>query len=174
MTFEDYIAACRRVHERGEAFSQDNRLYWTIEGGFYVATSNPWVDGFGDDLRVNFFEQMAALPEEVTRDVSAWLGLDPAAAADVNYSVENRTIQYRSKLLQRVALAANKEGALGGRRRLKEPLRRIYYRLNRKPEAETMSEDTRAELQALFAPGNAALAERLRALGYDRLPDWLA
>jgi Sulfotransferase domain len=173
MTFEAYVAACRQVRERHEAFSRENRLYWTIEGGFYVDYLDPWVDGFGDDLRVVFFEQMAALPEEVTRDLSTWLELDPDAAAGVNYSVENRTIQYRSRLLQRVALAANKEGALGGRRRLKEPLRRVYYRLNRKPEAEAMSEDTRAELRALFAPGNAALAARLRGLGYHQLPDWL-
>jgi len=173
MTFEDYVAACRRVHDRAEPFSQDNRLYWAIEGGFYLNYLDPWVDGFGGDLRVGFFEQMAALPEQVTRDMSLWLGLDPAEAAGVNYSVENRTIQYRSKVLQRVALAANKEGALGGRRRLKEPLRRVYYRLNRKPEAETMSQDTRAELHALFAPGNAALATRLRKLGYHELPDWL-
>jgi Sulfotransferase domain len=174
MTFDDYVAKCRQVHDQAEPFSQENRLYWTIEGGCYVNYLDPWVDGFGDDLRVVFFEQMATLPEEVTRDVSTWLGLDPAAAARVNYTVENRTIRYRSKLLQRVALAANKEGALGGRRRLKEPLRRLYYRLNRKAEAEEMSHATRAELQGVFAPANEALAARLRGLGYEELPDWLA
>ena len=174
MAFEDYVARCREVHDRAEPFSQENRLYWTIEGGCYVRYLDPWVDGFGEDLRVVFFEQMAALPEEVTRDVAAWLGLDPSAAADVNYTVENRTIEYRSKLLQRVALAANKEGALGGRRRLKEPLRRLYYRLNRRPEAERMSPATRAELQSCSLPPTHALAVRLRELGYDELPDWLA
>ena len=139
MTFEGYVSACRKVREGREPFSQENRLYWTIQGGFYVEYLEPWVEGFGDDLRVVFFEEMAADPHGVTRDIATWLGLDPAAADGVTYSVENRTIQFRSKLLQRAALAANKEGRLGNRRRLKEPLRKLYYRVNRRPEAERMS-----------------------------------
>jgi hypothetical protein len=174
MTFESYVAACRNVRDRREPFSQENRLYWTIQGGFYVEYLDPWVEGFGDDLRVVCFEPMAADPPRVTGDVAAWLGLDPAGAGDVTYSVENRTIQFRSRFLQQAALAANTEGRLGNRRRLKEPLRRLYYRVNRKPEAERMAPDTRRELEALFAPGNAALAERMRALGYTDLPGWLA
>jgi hypothetical protein len=174
MSFEGYVAACRKVREGREPFSQDNRLYWTIQGGFYGEYLDPWVEGFGEDFRLVFFERMAADPERVTGDVAGWLGLDPTAAANVTYSIENRTIAFRSKLLQRAALAANKEGRLGNRRRLKEPLRQLYYRVNRKPEAERMAPDTRRGLELLFMPGNAALADRLRALGYTDLPGWLA
>jgi hypothetical protein len=173
MTFEGYVAECRRVREGREPFSAANRLYWTIQGGFYGEYLAPWVDGFGDDLRVVFFEQLAASPEQVTRDTCGWLGLDEAATADITYSVENRTIQYRSKLMQKAALAANKEGRLGNHRRLKEPLRKLYYALNRKPEQERMSPAIRRELEELFGPGNAQLAAQLRRLGYEDLPAWL-
>lgn len=174
MTFEGYVEACLGVRERREPFSRDNRLYWTIQGGFYAEYLDPWTEGFGDDLRVVFFEDLAASPERATLDTYSWLGLDAPAAGAVSYSVENRTIQYRSKLLQRVALAMNREGRLGDKRRLKEPLRKLYYALNRRPEAERMAADSRRQLNELFTPGNASLAERLRRLGYERLPAWLA
>jgi hypothetical protein len=174
MTFEAYVAECRKVREGREPFSAANRLYWTIQGGFYAEYMEPWVAGFGGDFRVVFFEDLAASPEHATRDTCAWLGLDEAAATGITYSVENRTIQYRSKLMQKAALAANKEGRLGGHRRLKEPLRKLYYALNRKPEKERMSAATRRELEDLFAPGNAELAAQLRRLGYENLPAWLA
>jgi hypothetical protein len=174
MTFEGYVAACRRVRDAREPFTQQNRLYWTIQGGFYGEYLAPWVDGFGDDFRVVFFEDMASAPERTTRETCEWLGLDDEAAAQITYEVQNRTIQYRSKVIQRLALAANKEGRLGSHRRLKEPLRKIYYAINRKPESDRMPPATAAELHDLFAPGNADLAARLRGLGYEHLPAWLA
>ena len=174
MTFEGYVAECRKVRDAREPFSEANRLYWTIQGGFYGEFLEPWVQGFGKDLRIVFFEDLAASPQEVTRRTCAWLGLDGSAADGITYSVENRTIQYRSKLMQKAALAANKEGRLGGHRRLKEPLRKLYYAMNRKPERDGMSPAMRRELEDLFAPGNAALAGQLRRLGYHDLPAWLA
>ena len=68
MTFEGYVEACREVRERREPFSQENRLYWTIQGGFYGEYLDPWTEAFGDDLRVVFFEDLAASPERVTLD----------------------------------------------------------------------------------------------------------
>ena len=174
MTFEGYVAECRKVRDGREPFSATNRLYWTIQGGFYGEYLDPWTEAFGQDFRILFFEQLAASPQDITRGACAWLGLDEAAAADITYEVQNRTIQYRSKLMQKAALAANKEGRLGGHRRLKEPLRKLYYTLNRKPEQEGMAPATRRELEELFAPGNVALARQLHGLGYHDLPAWLA
>ncbi len=174
MDFEGYVDACTHVRDRREPFTQQNRLYRTIQGGFYVEYLEPWVEAFNDDLRVVFFEQMATSPQVVTRETCAWLELDLTAVDTISYSVENRTIRYRSKLLQKAALAANKEGRLGHKRRLKEPLRKLYYAVNRRPEQQPMAPQTRRSLTELFAPGNAALAARLRDLGYAELPTWLA
>lgn len=174
MTFEGYVEACREVRDRREAFSQDNRLYWTIQGGFYDEYLEPWLEAFGDDFRVAFFERMASEPAAVVGELFGWLDIERDVAASITYSVENRTVPVRSAALQRLALAMNSEAVLGRRRRLKEPLRKVYYALNRRSEPEHMEPQTRRALEELFEPGNAALARRLRTLGYTELPGWLS
>jgi hypothetical protein len=174
MTFEAYVDACRAVRARHEPFSDENRLYWTIQGGFYVEYLDPWVETFDERFRLVFFEDMTADAPATVRGLSSWLDIDPAAASSIVYSVENKTVPVRSASLQRLALALNREGLLGGHRRLKGPLRRAYYALNRRSEAEHMSPELRRDLETLFAPGNEALARRLRGLGYDQLPRWLS
>jgi hypothetical protein len=174
MTFEAYVEACRAVRDRREPFSQSNRLYWTIQGGFYDEYLDPWLDVFGDDFRVAFSERMSSEPAALVGELFGWLGIDPGAANSIAYTVENRTVPVRSAALQRIALALNSEGVLGRRRRLKEPLRKVYYAVNRRPEPARMLPQTRRALEELFAPGNAALARRLRGLGYTELPGWLS
>lgn len=173
MTFERYIEACRQVRERREPLTQENRLYWTIQGGAYAEYLGEWVEAFGLDLRVIFFEHLVAVPERAVRDLCRWLGIDEDAASAITYSVENRTVGYRSRALQKAALFLNREGLLGSRRRLKEPLRRFYYTLNRSHEEERMSAQSREELDGLFGPSNARLTEQLQRLGYRDLPEWL-
>ncbi len=173
MTFEGYVDACRAVRERREAPSSENLRYWTIQGGFYDEYLDPWLDAFADRFRVVFFERMTADPAATVRELSGWLDIDPAAADSITYSVENKTVPVRSAALQRLALALNSERVLGSRRKLKDPLRKMYYALNRRPEPEHMAPETRFALQELFAPGNAALARRLQAMGYADLPGWL-
>ena len=174
MTFEGYVEACRAVRDRREPYTAQNRLYWTIQGGFYDEYLDPWLEEFGDRFRVVFFERMAADPAATVRGLSEWLGIDADASASISYSVENRTVPVRSALLQRLALVVNREGLLGSRRRLKEPLRKAYYAVNRKAEPERMAPATRRQLDDLFAPGNDALARRLAGLGYTDLPGWLS
>ena len=174
MTFEAYVEACEAVRARREPYSAENRLFWTIQGGFYDEYLDPWLRAFGDRFRVVFFEHMTAEPAGTVRSLCAWLGIDQDAADAITYSVENRTVPVRSAMLQRLALAANDERLLGGRRRLKDPLRRAYYALNRRAEPERMAPETRRSLEELFAPGNDALSQRLLRLGYDDLPSWLS
>jgi hypothetical protein len=172
LTFDDYVERCLRVRARREPLTTDNLRYWTVQGGVYVEHLDPWVEVFADDLRIVFSERLAASPPGVVRELCGWLGIDQAAADRISYTVENRTIAYRSAWLQRLALAVNSERFLGRRRRLKEPLRRLYHAVNRRSEA-SMPQEARRRLEEVFAPANEALAARLRDLGYEDLPGWL-
>lgn len=174
MTFDQYVDRSLRVRREGQPLTKENQPYWHLSGGFYVEHIPAWLDAFGDDLRVVFFEQLAEEPVTIVQGLCRWLGIDEAPASRFTYSVENKTEQFRSRFLQRAALAANSERLLGSRRRMKAPLRRLYYGINRKPSRDHMSDEARTLLQAEFGPANDALSAALRSRGYTDLPDWLA
>jgi hypothetical protein len=174
MDFDSYVAQCERVRADHAPLTLANRPYWTLSGGFYVEHIGPWLDAFGDDLRVVFFDDLAADAHGVVADLSRWLGIDVECTASFNYTVENETVSNRNRTLHKIALAANREGVLRDRRRLKGPLRKAYYALNRERQTERMSADTRRRLSETFRPANAALAAELIDRGYASLPAWLA
>ncbi len=173
MTFDGYVARCLEVRRTGEPPSATNRLYRAVQGGSYAAYLDPWVEAFGEDLRLVFFERMTASPARELTDLCAWLGLE-VDVSRISFSVENRTVPVRSRALQRFALAANSERLLRPRRWLKVPLRRFYYAVNRRPSPDRMPSETERRLRAEFAPGNRALAVKVLDLGYRNLPDWLS
>jgi hypothetical protein len=174
MDFDAYVAACERLWAEREPLTLANRAYWTLSGSFYVDYIRPWMDSFGDDLRIVFFDRLGSDAPGLIAEICRWLSIDDEPAALFNYTVENETVSNRSRILHRIALAANSEGVLRDRRRLKAPLRKAYYVLNRERQRERMSPATRARLGGTFGPANARLAIELRRAGYDALPDWLS
>lgn len=173
MDFDAYVRRCERVRDEGLPRTGEHADYYTLAGGAYADILDEWLQGFGDSLHVGFFEDMVADPRGFTAGICRWLGIDDAVTATFVYSVENRTETFRSRTLQRLALAANREGgALRNRRRLKAPMRRLYYAVNRSRATERMSPATRERLEAWFGPSNHRLAAALRSRGYDQLPAW--
>lgn len=171
--FDAFVARCERVRDEGRPRTGEDADYFTLAGGTYAGIVEGWLDAFGDAIHVYFFEDMVAEPAPFVAGVCRWLGIDDDVTSTFSYSVENRTEGFRSGTLQRVAIAANREGgALRNRRRLKAPLRRFYYAINRSRRPETMSAETRARLSAWFTPSNEALGTILRERGYEHLPSW--
>ncbi len=173
LSFEEYVERNERVWREGLPLQSETVPYWHIAGGMYADHIEPWFDVFGDAFRVMFFEHLATDPAGTIVDLAGWLGIDREPARSFTYTVENRTVPVRSAALQRIALLANREDLLGRRRHLKAPLRRLYYAMNRRRDADVMAPETRAYLRTLFAPANERLAQQLTARGYAELPPWL-
>jgi Sulfotransferase domain len=174
VTFDRFVERCERVRDSGEARTPDNAPYYQLAGGAYADHLGPWLEAFGDDLATWFFEDLVEDPPRFVRSACEWLGLDPAAAEGIDYSIENRTVPIRSRALQRLALRINREGGpLRNRRTAKAPLRRLYYALNRSSGGDRMSPQTRARLERSFAASNAALAELLSEHGRPVSVPWL-
>lgn len=175
MNFDAYVVRCEQVRDAGEPRTSENQPYYWLAGGAYVDHIGAWLDGFGGDLAIWFFEHLAEDPPGFVATACRWLGIDDAPAASFNYSIENKTEDVRHRALQRVALWVNKEGGpLRNRRTLKAPLRGLYYALNRRANQELMSSQTRDRLQRSFSASNAALAAQLERRGRGgRLPAWL-
>jgi hypothetical protein len=171
--FEPYIDACERVLLDRPRRTRENDIYWALAGSCYVEYLTVWLDNLGDDALVLFFERLTADPRGTIADVIRWLDLDDSVIDGFDFRVENRTEMFRSKLLQRIALAMNSERLLRQRRWLKRPLRSLYYTVNRSRRQEGMSQEARDRLEEVFQEPNRQLLVELRRRGYKDFPAWL-
>jgi hypothetical protein len=162
------------LRDPGAPDRPEQRPYRTLWGSMYAAMTTAWLDAFGADATVVFFEQLAADPDRVVAGLCRWLEVDSQVVHGFDFSTQNETRPARSFLIHRVAVHVNAEQLLGGRRRLKAPLRRLYYAVNGRRSGERMAPATRRHLEQILAPGNQALAHELAARGYADMPDWVS
>jgi hypothetical protein len=175
VSLREYIATAEELRRTGRDRLRENRPFWGLSGGFYSEFIQDWFDALGPRFRVVFFEHLASDPMAVVVELCDWLEIDPAPATRFDYSAENRTVSYRRRSLQRIALAVNRRGEVVFRQRprLKRLLRSLYYRVNSAASESSFPEETRRYLRDLYAPSNRALAAELARRGYGSLPAWL-
>ena len=173
--FAGYLDRCLELHEQGIDHLRENQPFWGVGGGCYDHWIDDWLEVFGGRLRVEFFESLVARPQEVTEALCRWLDVDPTPCAGFGYHVENKTVQYKNRGLQRVALSLNRgaESYFARHPELKRRLRGAYYRVNGDTAPERLDDESLERLTAFYAPHNERLAESLTAAGDDRLPVWL-
>lgn len=173
--FPAYLDRCIDLHHQAVDHLAGNQPFWGLGGGCYDRWIDDWLEVFGERLHVEFFEDLVTRPQEVIEGLCRWLDLDATACAAFGYHVENRTVQYKNRRLQQVALTLNREGEryFGRHPGFKRVLRGAYYRVNADTGTERLDPVSRDRLQAFYAPHNERLAESLAAAGRDRLPGWL-
>src|SRR4051794_19532163 len=133
LRFDEYLSRCEQLHSAGLDAEAENKAYWGLGGGCYADWLDDWIDEFGDDLRLVFFDDLVRDPQGVVNGLFDWLELDPEQAATVGLEATNKTEQYRNGTFQRTAVAVNRRGERFFRRhpRLKRGMRSAYYQVNR-------------------------------------------
>jgi hypothetical protein len=128
----------------------------------------------GDQLRILFFDDLRTDPRRLVTSLCSWLDVDVDAVDAFSFPVENKTEQYRSRLLQRGALEINRrsEGFFRRHPALKSRLRTAYYSATKPPHEPGMSASARARLEAFYAPHNDQLAGQLASLGLVLPSSW--
>ncbi|NEQ22845.1 MAG: hypothetical protein F6K28_27570, partial [Microcoleus sp. SIO2G3] len=149
--------------------------YWGVRGGFYSDYLEDWFQVFDDSVKIVFFEQLKNQPTLLLKEIAKWLSLDESIFDSVMLSIENKTVNYNNNLLHKMALLLNTKGEkfLRAYPQFKETVRNIYYALNGKPHAETISEHTLTYLKSVYNPYNKQLAYQLSLRGYTDFPNWL-
>jgi len=175
LTLADYVTKCRALNT--VALTQrENNPWFGVEGGKYADYLPPWVDAFGDRLKVLFTDDLHADPRGVLRGLCTFMEADTAGVDAIELTRENRGTNFRHPALQRAALSVNKAGESFWRAhpRIKRTLRGLYYRLNGKAFHQPDDPATLGSLRTLYAPYNARFAEQLRDAGVTHLPDWVS
>ena len=174
MTLGEYVERCQAM-DAEVLRKRDNNPWFGLEGGKYADYVSPWLDAFGDRLKVLFTDDLHADTRGVLRELFTFVGVAPAAADSIELTRENKGTDYRFAPLQRIALAMNHAGETFWRShpKWKRSLRRLYYALNGRTFEKDDDPAALEALRAFYEPYNARLAEQLRAAGIVKLPTWL-
>jgi hypothetical protein len=174
MTIEDYLAHADTLSAE-DFLDPENERYFAVGGSRYADFLPGWLEVFGPDrLLVVSFDDLTNDPARVLRDTATWIGLDPDGLPRGALASENRTTGYKSRRLQRVALAGNDrfERVLRRYPQLKRGARALYFKMNGQSAGNRISDETRADLAERFREPNRRLAVQLRSAGFS-LPPWL-
>lgn len=175
MAFSEYLDVCEDLHASGADRLRENQPWFGLLGGCYDEWLGAWQEVFGERLRILFFDDLVADPRAAVAATLRWLDVDERAAADLEYTVENRSVQYRSRPLLAAALLLNRraERFFGRHAAMKRALRRAYLLVNRDPAAPVLHDRERDRLASFYAPHNEAAAAILRSAGVETVPVWL-
>ncbi|MDQ4033773.1 MAG: sulfotransferase [Actinomycetota bacterium] len=176
MTFDAYLDRCEHLRRVGVDHFREHQPFFGLSGGCYDQWIDAWLEIFGERLRIEFFEDLVRDPRSTIEAICRWLDIDAEVAAGFQYEIENKTVQYKNKSIQKAALFLNRRGEqfFEHHRSLKRALRGTYYLLNRDSGAEQLNPAARERLAEFYAPHNERLAVKLGNAGLSRWPAWLA
>jgi hypothetical protein len=175
LPIEEYLAHADALTD---ADFQDpaNERWFAVGGSRYADFLPGWLAVFGSErLRIIDFDDLTRDAGKVLRDTATWTGLDPLLLPVDALSSENRTMAYKSRRMQRLALSVNDRFERIFRRypTVKRRMRAAYFKLNGQSPGSRISDEVRDELAERFRAPNQVLADQLRGAGFS-LPAWVA
>ena len=175
LAFEDYINQCL-VKTDSDLKRQEENVWFGVEGGRYAAYLEPWLETFGDNIRVVFFDDLNVDLQSVLSGLFQWLEVeDLSGELGAGHERQNVTSEIKNRSLQGLALGINKKFEIFFRRNtgVKSFLKKMYYKINASGKKEDIPKQQIERLQSLYREDNRALRSLLEKYGYKQLPGWL-
>lgn len=171
--FRDYLTLSAEKQGSG----QHDVYSRGVREGIYIDYIRPWQKVFEDNLKIVFFDDLKRSAFDLTVEICEWLKLETSCFEPGDFTVENRTLQYRHRTLHRYVKDAYMKNEAFWRRnyKLKQRLRNIYNLLNADAgrKLQTIDEASISRLQAMYEPYNRELKLFLNSHNYRSLPGWL-
>ena len=173
ISFKDYLT----MSEEKMGGSEYNVYARGIREGLYIDYIQPWQSVFGSNLKVVFFDDLKESALDLTSSICRWLDLDASCFEPQDFTIENRTMQYRHRTLHRYVKDAYMRNEAFWRKNhwLKQRFRGVYNKFNadKDQRLRTIDDESVARLRALYSPYNKKLKSFLESNNYASLPDWL-
>jgi hypothetical protein len=175
LDFNFYVNACLNLPE-SEIKKRENNKMTGISSGYYVEYLDDWMNVFKNNLKITFFDDLHSDPKKFMIVLCNWLEIDAGYFKDFNFEIENKTYQYKSKVIQKMAVTVNIEAARFWRKNpeMKKWIRRQYLKINQSDEQEMLDQETLNFVTSLFKPYNLRLKQFLISNGFNNLPKWLS
>ena len=173
LNFEDYIDESKKQTGPIEKETYD---FWAMVGGKYAKLLSEWHEVFGERMKVCFFDDMVKDEPKFIEEICNWLDLDKKQIDDGKTKVQNKSMIYRSKGLQRMATPFDHmfSGVWYYLPWLKWPFSGLYNLVNAKPHNETLSDTLRAELTEYYQEDMHKTRDFLKERQIENLPGWLS
>ena len=174
LNFTKYIEECKKISSN-QPIQKENYDFWAMVGGKYASLLSEWHDVFGDRMRVCFFDDMVMDEPQFIEAICKWLELDFSQIDGKRTRIENKSMIYRSKGLQRMAISFDRmlSGVWHYLPWLRWPFGAVYNFLNAKPHTETISDSIRSELTQYYQKDIEQTCDFLEKRQIGNLPGWL-
>lgn len=174
LTFETYLDECKKI-DSNQLIQKKNYDFWAMVGGKYHSLLLEWHNVFGDRLQVCFFDDMVKDEPQFVAEICKWLELDKSQIDDNKTKVQNKSMIYRSKGLQRFATSFDNRlsGVWHYLPWLKWPLSGIYNLVNAKPNTEKISDLLRNELVNYYSSDISKTRNFLEEMHIKNIPEWM-
>ena len=174
LNFDNYIEECKKLAEN-HPIERDTYDFWAMIGGRYAELLSEWYDIFGERLKICFFDEMVKDEPKFIEEICNWLDLDKSQIDDGKTKVQNKSMIYRSKGLQRVATSFDSmfSGVWYYLPWLKWPFSGMYNLINAKPHNEKISDSLRTELTQYYQADMDQTRDFLKERQIENLPGWL-
>lgn len=176
LDFKSYVDASI---EKQEIILKQMEPYAGVLFSQYSDFMQPWIDAFGSDLKVYFFDDLKTRRNEVIESMCNHIGVPRPSYNLDEIPVQNMTRSHGNNIIHYIALWVNRktEPFFRTRPALKSKIIQLYYVVNgegKRKKRPAADDDTKNKLNEYFAPYNERLKKML--LEFDssiELPSWI-
>tara|TARA_Y100000591_G_scaffold147353_1_gene126560 strand:- start:2213 stop:2905 length:693 start_codon:yes stop_codon:yes gene_type:complete len=174
LSFEDYLDKCKSM-PLDEKIKKQNYDYWGMEGGLYANLLETWNFTYGDNLKVCFFDDLVSDKNNFTSDICDWLNLNFNEIDSKKMLIENKSMLYRSKALQKFAISFDRslEGLWNFMPFIKKPFSFFYNLFNSKPHDAVLTKSSKKELEEFYAKDIEQTRLFLEQKQISKFPEWM-
>jgi len=176
-TLEDFIGMSAAIDSVIRQSNETDHITQGLIEGDYATFLPLWIEHFKDRLLIIFFDELSKDTPGVMKKICRWLEIDFNFYKKEDFTIENRTADYKVAFVHKFALWLNYHTETFWRKhyKLKRFIRGLYYGMNeKKNDINSKGDDaTLSRLQKIYDAPTERLAIMLKDFPNINLPFWL-
>ena len=175
-TLEEFIGMSYAINNGIRQSDETDHITQGLIEGDYASFLPIWMENFKGRILIIFFDELSKDTPGVMKKICKWLDIDFTFYKKEDFTIENRTADYKVAFVHKFALWINHHTEKFWRKnyKLKRFIRSLYYGLNeKKNEATAKNTATIEQLNTMYAASNERLAALLKNFPNINLPHWL-
>lgn len=175
-TLEEFIGMSHPLKNGIRQSDETDHITQGLIEGDYASYLPLWMENFKDRILIIFFDELSKDTAGVMKKICKWLDIDFNYYKKEDFTIENRTADYKVAFVHKFALWLNHHTEKFWRKnyKLKRLIRGLYYGINeKKNDVTNKNASTINELNKIYDASNERLAALFKNFPNINLPHWL-